>query len=304
MSTILVATDSGCRVFNELDEARIELAGRRLGPLASHVDGSCIAIVDEKEVWRRSDDGTWKKLADVDLEIQSICSGRAGILCGGMRDAAIIRLSPNNGPVRLKSFDMVPGRSEWFAGGPPLGVRAITENCDGSTILAAVHVGGIPRSVDGGETWSPTIPVMFDVHEVRSHPYIPTLIAAAAAVGLCVSHDGGSNWVVFDRDLEEPKTALALAFLNDEVLFSVQESPFATRSRLWRWRIGGTQLEIIGDGLPEWLEGKIDTNQIATGAGRAAIIDGGGNLWLSDAGSRNWRCIATRLRYGFGLLIV
>jgi hypothetical protein len=62
--------------------------------------------------------------------------------------------------------------------------------------------------------------------------------------------------------------------------------------------------QIVGDGLPEWLEGKIDTNQIATGAGRAAIIDGGGNLWLSDAGSRNWRCIATRLRYGFGLLIV
>jgi hypothetical protein len=167
------------------------------------------------------------------------------ILCGGMRDAAIVRLSPNNGPVRLKSFDMVPGRSEWFAGGPPLGVRAITENSNGSTILAAVHVGGIPRSVDGGETWSPTIPVMFDVHEVRSHPYIPTLIAAAAAVGLCVSHDGGSNWVVFDRDLEEPKTALALAFLNDEVLFSVQESPFATRSRLWRWRIGGTQLKSL-----------------------------------------------------------
>jgi len=304
MTTILVATDSGCRVFSEAGEGRIELAGRRLGPFASHLDGTCIAIVDEKEVWRRFVDGTWHRLVDVDIELQSICSGRAAILCGGMRDAAIIRISPNSGPVRLTSFEVVSGRGEWFAGGPPLGVRAITETSDGSTLLAAVHVGGIPRSDDGGETWSPTIPVMFDVHEVRSHPYIPTLIAAAAAVGLCVSHDSGRSWVVFDQGLGEIKTALAVAFLNDEVLFSVQESPFATRSKLWRWRIGGMQLETVGNGLPEWLEGKIDTNQIATGTERAAMIDGGGNLWHSNAGSQNWRRIATGLPYAFGLLIV
>jgi hypothetical protein len=221
-----------------------------------------------------------------------------------MRDAEIVRISPSSAPLRLKSFDAVPGRSEWFAGGPPLGVRAITETSDGSTLLAAVHVGGIPRSEDGAETWTPTIPVMFDVHEVRSHPCIPNLVAAAAAVGLCVSQDSGLSWIVFDRGLEEIKTALAVAFLNDEVLFSVQESPFATRSKVWRWRIGGMEIETVRDGLPEWLDGKIDTNQIASGNGRAVIIDGGGNLWQSDAGSQKWRRIATGLPYAFGLLIV
>jgi hypothetical protein len=43
MTTILVATDSGCRVFSEPGEERLELAGRRMGPLACHVDGTCIA---------------------------------------------------------------------------------------------------------------------------------------------------------------------------------------------------------------------------------------------------------------------
>src|SRR6202012_1329011 len=114
-----------------------------------------------------------------------------------------------------------------------------------------------------------------DVHEVRSHPHTPNLIAAAAAVGLWVSQDRGSGWVVWHEGLEAVKTALAVAFLDDEVLFSVQESPFATRSKLWRWRIGGVQLETVRDGLPEWLEGKVDTNQIASRTGRAAIIDGG-----------------------------
>jgi hypothetical protein len=304
MTTILVATDSGCRVFGELGERKVELAGRRLGPLASDVDGACVAIVNEKEIWRRSADGTWDKLVDVDMELQAICCGRTAIFCGGMSHAEIIRIAPGGRAVRLNSFDAVPGRSEWLAVGPPLGVRAITETSDGSTVFAAVHVGGIPRSEDGGETWGPTIPIKFDVHEVRSHPRIPNLIAAAAAVGLCVSHDSGRNWIVLDQGLEKLKTALAVAFLNDEALFSVQDSPFATRSKLWRWRIGGTQLEIVKDGLPEWLDGKVDTNQIATANGQAAFIDGGGNLWHSDTGSQNWRRIATGLPYAFGLLIV
>jgi len=304
MTTILVATDSGCRVFSESGEDKIELAGRRFGGLAPDVDGASIAIVDEKEVWRRFVDGRWCKVVDVDMELQSILAGRAAIFCGGMSDAAIVRISPGSAPVRLKSFDTVPGRREWFAGGPPLGVRAITETTDGSTLLAAVHVGGIPRSDDGGETWTPTIPVLFDVHEIRSHPRLPNLIAAAAAVGLCVSRDSGRNWIVFDQGLDELKTALALAFLNDEVLFSVQESPFATRSKVWRWRIGEVQLETVREGLPEWLDGKVDTNQIACGNGGGAIIDGGGNLWHSDSGSHRWRRIATGLPYAFGLLII
>jgi hypothetical protein len=82
MNSILVATDSGCRVFSGLGEGRIELADRRLGPLASHVDGTCVAIVDETEVWRRLADGTWHRVAVVDIELQSICSGRAAIFCG------------------------------------------------------------------------------------------------------------------------------------------------------------------------------------------------------------------------------
>ena len=40
-------------------------------------------------------------------------------------------------------------------------------------VLAAVHVGGIPRSTDGGETWAPTVPIEYDVHEVRIAPADP-----------------------------------------------------------------------------------------------------------------------------------
>ena len=169
--------------------------------------------------------------------------------------------------------------------------------------MAAVHVGGIPRSVDGGASWVPTIPVMYDVHEVHADPDRPALVAAAAAVGLCVSLDGGVAWTVLSDGLEG-MTVLAVAVLRDEVLFSVQDGPFATRSQVWRWRIGGAHIGPVRDGLPPWCDGRVDTRGIAAGQGRAAVIDGGGNLWLSATGSVEWRRIAQHVPNALGVAIV
>jgi hypothetical protein len=54
--------------------------------------------------------------------------------------------------------------------------------------------------------------------------------------------------------------------------------------------------------LPEWLDGKVDTAHIATGSGRATIVDAGGNLWVSSTGPRGWECLATGFPYIFGML--
>ena len=86
-------------------------------------------------------------------------------------------ITPSNEVEHLTGFDNVPGRSEWFGNGPPFYDRALTATADGDVIMAAVHVGGVPRSTDGGKTWAPTIPVKFDVHEVRAHPSLPIVAA-------------------------------------------------------------------------------------------------------------------------------
>jgi len=303
MNAILAATGVGCRVFSPAGEGPTELAGRLVSALAPESGGTCLAVVDKQEIWRRNANGAWSRVATTGLWLQSIVSV-GGILFGGAMDEAVmVRIPPGGQAERLKGFDNVPGRSEWFAGGPPLGVRALTATADGGAILAAVHVGGIPRSTDGGETWTPTLPIMFDVHEVCSHPALPDIVAAAAAVGLCVSRDGGRNWKVLSEGLDLTDS-LAAAALPDEVLFSIQDGPFAKRSQVWRWRIRGEHVEQVRDGLPQWLDGKIDTAHIAASGGQAAIVDGGGNLWLSSAGSSRWERIATGLPYAFGLLVL
>jgi hypothetical protein len=303
MSLVLVPTRSGLRTFTASGEDVSELPGRKIGALVSVAGASCVAVIDEREIWRRGTSGDWCQAAIVDLAVQSLTATKETIYVGGSDEAAIVRISPEGLSERLDGFDHAPGREEWFGNGPPLGVRSLTATSDGATILAGVHVGGVPRSVDRGETWSPTMPVLFDVHEIRAHPSRPNLVAAAAAVGLCISDDHGQTWTVFSEGIENT-TCLAVAVLENEVLVSVQDGPFAKRSQVWKWEIGGQQIERVQDGLPEWLEGRVDTGGLAAGCGRAAIADGGGNLWLSTAGSAGWQKIADGLPYVFGLAIV
>jgi hypothetical protein len=88
------------------------------------------------------------------------------------------------------------------------------------------------------------------------------------------------------------------------MIFSVQDGPFAERAQVWRWNIGETGIEQVRNGLPEWFSGKVDTAHIAASNGQAAIVDGGGNLWLSKQGSTAWQSIATGVPFVFGMLIL
>ena len=299
----VVAVPYGCHVFGGNQEGAIELAGRTVFALAEDEDGTCLAVVDGHEIWRRCSDARWLKVATASIPLQSLMAVGGVVFGGGAEEATMVRVGTDGSVERLASFDRVAGRNEWFAGGPPLGVRSLTRNADGSVMLAGVHVGGVPRSEDGGASWMPTIPVLFDVHEVRAHASDPGVMAAATAVGLCLSQDGGRNWEV-EADGLEVTNSLAVAALEDEFLFGVSDGPFAKKSQLWRWGVGQRSVERVSDGLPEWLEGKIDTGQIAGGCGCAALIDGGGTLWRSRNGSRDWSAIASGLPYPSNVLLL
>jgi hypothetical protein len=303
MAVILVATATGLRVFLPSGENRAELTGREVNALAPETGGSCVAVVDTREIWRRNAAGEWSPVASADIALCSIVPANGNIFAGANSDAVVVRVPAGGQAGRLHGFDRIIGREEWVGNGPPLHVRSLTATADNATILAAVHVGGIPRSNDAGENWSPTVPIAYDVHEVRAHPTRPNIVTAAAAVGLCFSEDAGRTWQVCS---ESPRgmSSLTVAMLPDEALFSMQDGPFASRSQVWRWRFGGKSAELVREGLPEWLEGKVDTGRMAAGAGRAAIVDHGGNLWVSETGSQGWRRLASGLPYVFGVAVL
>src|SRR4029078_6190017 len=105
--------------------------------------------------------------------------------------------------------------------------------CDDRTVLVNVHVGGICRTTDGGRSWHPTIHVEGDVHEVSAHPDRPELVAAAAAIGLCVSSDGGATWSKEHEGLHAPHCS-AVAVCGDDVLVSASIAPFSSEGEVSR----------------------------------------------------------------------
>lgn len=80
----------------------------------------------------------------------------------------------------------------------------------GPRAYAAVEVGGVLRSDDGGDTWQlapgsdgnpdfghrlPPSFVHSDVHSIEVHPTSPDAVLAATNAGLYRSHDGGHTWL-------------------------------------------------------------------------------------------------------------
>ncbi len=180
----------------------------------------------------------------------------------------------------------------------------MTATRDGAALFANVHVGGIPRSADGGVTWHPTINIEEDVHEVRAHDSRPDIVVAAAATGLCISRDGGKTWSIEQEGMHSPYCS-AVALTDTDVLIAASEDPFSTQGAIYRRPIDGTgPLLPIGGGLPRWFAGIVDTACIATRAATIVLVDGGGNPYLSDDHGRTWSRIADQLPTPSGILIV
>jgi photosystem II stability/assembly factor-like uncharacterized protein len=241
-------------------------------------------------------------VATIDDDLACCVATPRGIYVG-TNTARVFRLDEGQHLSHLRGFDAVPGRDTWTAGqalvdgrwlGPPLGVRSISVTTDG-TLLANVHVGGIPRSTDGGNTWQPSIDVACDVHEVRAHPSRPDVVIAAAAAGLCSSRDGGATWTVQHAGLHAPYCS-AVAFVGAEAWVAASDGHFASEGRIYRRPVDtDAALSPIQGGLPEWTDGIVDTHCIGTSEARVACADRGGNVYVSVDAGLSWSRAAQAL---------
>lgn len=274
-----------------------ELAGRQVRSLAAGPDGSTIAIVDGDRVCSRGAGGEWETIVTLDMSLSCLVTVGSSIYVG-TDDARMFRVADGGVPEQLFGFEDTPGRDSWFAGsavvdgrvvGPPLGVRSVAATAGGQDLLANVHVGGIPRSSDGGRSWQPTIEIDADVHEVAAHPARPSSVIAAAATGFCISEDGGVTWDVLQEGLHATYCSAA-AFWGDDAIVAASTDHFAGFSVVYRWsKSTGGQLEPVGAGIPSKTEGIVDTGCIATAPSAIAVADQGGNLYVSAGGSLSHR---------------
>ena len=106
MTKILIATNEGCRVFSENGETAWELAGRAVSFITKDVGDSCLAILDENQIWRRDAGAAWSFVAQAQIPLQSLTASGDAIFAGGLNEATMLRVSAAGDIERLNAFDM------------------------------------------------------------------------------------------------------------------------------------------------------------------------------------------------------
>ncbi len=123
------------------------------------------------------------------------------------------------------------------------------------------------------------------------------------AVGLCTSRDAGTTWSIEQRGLHAHHCS-AVAFGRNDIFVSAATDPFATQGAVYRRPIDSNgPLQALGGGMPKWIEGKADTNCIATRDSMIAVIDWSGHLYVSHDDGASWSCLCDGLTGPSGLHI-
>ncbi|MDQ6876645.1 MAG: hypothetical protein M3082_02900 [Candidatus Dormibacteraeota bacterium] len=253
MAEILVGTTDGLHRFDASGNLlKVEHAGRVVTTLAPE-GWELWAILDGKEVVHTAGIDWWFHVAGLrGLRGNCIADTRAGVIVG-TSDAHLYRVA-GKGLERVRSFARAPGRNAWFTpwGGPP-DTRSITEDDD--TVYVNVHVGGVLRSSNNGESWEPTIDIAADIHRVTTGH---ERVYAAGANGLSVSQDKGETWTLSDDGLRA-NYCRSVTVCGDTVLISASAGPRGSHSGIYRSDVTGSSFERSSQGLPEWFGHNIDS---------------------------------------------
>jgi hypothetical protein len=261
------------------------------------------AILDGRSIWTAGGDGQWQPTASVEAPPATCLALAAGALLVGTEQAHLRRLTDGElEPVR--SFESVEGRERWYTPwGDPADVRSIAVDRAGA-IYANVHVGGIVRSRDGGRSWTPTLDIEVDVHQVLAHPERPGVVLAAAAAGFGVSRDGGDAWD-FTAAGMHAHYLRAVTVAGDAVLVTASTGPGGRRSAVYRRRLDERgPFERCRAGLPEWFPDNVDTGCLAASGSTVAFGTADGQVFLSLDTGASWVLAAKGLPEVHSVLVI
>lgn len=282
----IAATATGMRDVSA--QAHVDLQDRPVTALVRADDDRWFAIVDRTAVLEGAPRKGWEPVAETPGP-ELTCLGAAGdTVLVGAGEARLFALV--GGELRpVEGFEGAPGRDGWYTpwGGPPA-VRSIAV-ADG-TWYVNVHVGGILRSRDGGESFTQLVDPDVDVHQVIS---IDGLLAAACgAGGVLLSDDDGDTWRTVTDGLHATYCR-AVTACEGTLIASASTGPSTERGAVYRLPLDAVDdgFERCRLGLPEWLDGNVDTSCLHAYDARASFAAPGGRIYLSSDTGGTWMLV-------------
>jgi len=287
-TVVLVGTEEGLYA----DGTPRALEDRRVDCISVAPEGIW-GIVDGSGLWHEPTPREGRIVAELDDETANCLLVTDGRVLVGASGASVFELVGGE-LVRMRTFDEAPGRLDWYTpwGGPP-DIRSMAAGPDG-IVYVNVHVGGVVRTTDGGGTWTDTLDIHADVHQVLADPEHPGRAYAATARGLAVTSDGADTWEFTTAGLDH-SYCRAVARSDASVFVSASQGPGGGKAALYQLAPGGARLQRCTDGLPEWFSTNLDTFCVGARSGTVVAGDADGTVHVSDDDGATWQVIAQGL---------
>jgi hypothetical protein len=205
----------------------------------------------------------------------------------GFEGAHIARVSINGTVDALPSFDTVPGRDEWYNPASPGRPDVWTLASSGGDVYASVHVGGLWRSSDRGDTWENALDPEVDIHQVAADEDV---VIAAAQRGFGWSTDHGRTWSWTTEGLHADYLQ-AVVMQDGEVFVGVSTGPFGRDAAIYRAAKPGERFERRAHGLPADLEAIAPHHLAIDGDELAAVPWDSPDVFVSRDRGKSWSTV-------------
>jgi len=176
-------------------------------------------------------------------------------------------------------------------------------------LYAAVQVGGVAVSADGGESWTDRRNLDCDVHMVEADPNRPgVLYAGSGGGGLYKSADYGDTWECISEGCGQFVVQFAMDPRDTQRLYlgtarggvrAWRTDPAGARGEMWRSEDGGASWHKLRGGLPEFMRSRVNAVYVDPEEPDHVFFSGGhtkgepdSGVHFSPDGGETWRSIA------------
>lgn len=213
---------------------------------------------------------------------------------------------------QLGDLSACSAAAEWTYPVPTVGVHVRYVSRDPhqrDRLYAAIQVGGVAISPDGGESWYDRRNLDLDVHMVKADPRRPGVVyAGTGGGGLYKSTDYGESWDFISEPCGTFVVQFALDPTTPDRLYlgtarggvrSWDTDPNGARGEIWRTDDAGATWQKLAGGLPEQLKSRPGTVYVDPEEPKHVFVAcdlprGGtdaGVFYSADAGE-SWRKLA------------